>query len=145
MTDRDDAFGPDQFAALVRDASDEQLEAGIAANRDVLIGEIFRRMPESLDPERTRDVDAVAEWEILAGPGGGPDRFQVAIRYGSCTVTRDGEDNPDVRYQIGALDFVKMVGGAVQPPALFVFGKLKVRGDLMLAARMTRFFRVPGR
>jgi putative sterol carrier protein len=134
---------PEQFAALVAQASDEQLEEGLAANREQILSEIFRNMPGRLDSGRTSDVDAMIEWRIREGPGGGPDRYQVAIRRGSCTIERDGSAEPDVTFELGALDFVRLVAGDAGGPALFVFGKLKIRGNLMLAARVQGFFRIP--
>ena len=50
MTDAQ--ISPDQFAALVAQASDEQLRQGLESNREEILGEIFRRMPESFDPSR---------------------------------------------------------------------------------------------
>ena len=135
---------PQQFASLVRQASDEQLAEGLAANRELILGEIFRRMPDSLDAERARSVDAVVEWEVL-GDGGAPsDRWRVEIRGGRCTVEPGGAGDADVRYRIGALDFLKLVAGVADGPRLFMFGRLRIRGNLMLAARMPALFRIPG-
>lgn len=136
---------PDQFAQLIGQASDSQIEEGLAANRELIIGEIFRRMPERLDRERTRDLQAVIEWKIKEGAGGGPEYFQVTIDHGACTVSESRDADPDVRFTIDAVNFIKLIAGAAQGPALFVFGKLKIRGDLMLAARMPGLFTIPGK
>lgn len=136
------AVRPEQFAALVREASDEQLEEGFRENREVLLEEIFRRMPEQFDPERGAGVEAVIEWQITR-PDGEPDRWQVAIRDGACTATRDGSAEPDVSMRVGPVDFVKLITGADAGPKMFVFGRLRIRGNLMLAARMQGWFRLP--
>lgn len=136
------AVRPEQFAALVRDASDEQLEAGFRENREVLLEEIFRRMPEQFDPERGGDVEAVIEWQITR-PDGEPDRWQLAIREGRCTCTRGGDAEPDVSYRVGPVDFVKLITGVEAGPKMFVFGRLRIRGNLVLAARMQSWFRMP--
>ncbi len=141
MTDPS-AVAPDQFAALVRDATDEQLEQGLIENREVLLGEIFRRMPEQFAPERAEGVDAVVEWEITS-PGGDSDTWQLTIRDGRCTCTRGGEADPDVSYRVGPVDFVKLITGVEAGPKMFVFGRLRIRGNLMLAARMESWFRMP--
>ena len=144
MSDTPDyALAPEVFATLVEQASDEQLERGLAENRELMLAGIFEQMPASLDPERAGDVDAVLEWRIREGPGGGPDRYQVTIRGGRCTVERDGGADPSVSYELSAVDFVKLVAGVEQGPKLFVFGRLKVRGNLLLAARVPTFFRMP--
>ena len=136
------AVRPEQFAALVRDASDEQLEQGFRENRDVLLDEIFRRMPEQFDPERGGDAEAVIEWQITR-PDGEPDRWQLTIRDGRCTCARGVEADPDVSYRVGPVDFVKLITGVEHGPKMFVFGRLRIRGNLMLAARMQSWFRMP--
>ena len=134
---------PEQFAALVREASDEQLEQGLAENREILLEEIFRRMPEQLDPARARDVDTVIEWEITGGEPDASDRWQLTIRDGRCTCTRDGDAEPEVSYRIAPLDFVKLITGVESGPKMFVFGRLRIRGNLMTAARVQNWFRMP--
>jgi putative sterol carrier protein len=133
---------PEQFAKLVREASDDQLEEGFRANREVLLDEIFRRMPEQFDPERGGDVEAVIEWQITR-PDGEPDRWQLTVRDARCTCTRGGDADPDVSYRVGPVDFVKLITGVEQGPKMFVFGRLRIRGNLMLAARMQSWFRMP--
>ena len=137
------AIPPDEFATLVSGASDDQLLEGLEANRELIVDGIFQAMPTTLNADRTGDTRAVIEWRIREGPGGGPERYQVSIDRGTCVVERDGSADPDVTYELGALDLVKLAAGSVQGPALFVFGKLKVRGNLLLAAKVPAFFRVP--
>ena len=136
------AVRPEQFAALVRDASDEQLEAGFRENREVLLDEIFRRMPEQFDPQRGAGVEAVIEWQVTR-PDGEPDRWQLAIRDGTCTLARDGTAKPDVSLRVAPVDFVKLITGLDAGPKMFVFGRLRIRGNVMLAARMQGWFRMP--
>jgi putative sterol carrier protein len=136
------AVAPEQFAALVRDATDEQLEQGLRENREVLLGEIFRRMPEQFAPERAEGVDAVVEWEITS-PEGDSDTWQLTIRDGRCTCVRGGDAKPDIALRVGALDFLKLITGVERAPKMFVFGRLRIRGNLMLAARMESWFRMP--
>lgn len=134
---------PEQFAALVRDATDEQLEAGFRENREVLLGEIFRRMPEQFDPARAGDVEAVIEWQITGPDPDATDRWQLTIRDGRCTCARDGDAEPDVSYRIAPVDFVKLISGVESGPKMFVFGRLRIRGNLMTAARVQAWFRMP--
>jgi putative sterol carrier protein len=133
---------PEQFAALISQASDDQIAEGMQVNRALLLEEIFGRWPSQFDPARARDVNAVIEWQIT-NPEGGEDRWQIAIEGGACSVARDGSAEPDVTFRIGPVEFVKLIAGAESGPKLFVFGKLKIRGNLMLAARVQSFFHVP--
>jgi putative sterol carrier protein len=133
---------PDQFAALIAQASDDQIAEGMQVNRALLLEEIFGRWPDQFDPARASGVNAVIEWQIT-NPEGGEDRWQIEIRDGACSAVRDGGADPDVTFRVGPVDFVKLIAGAESGPKLFVFGKLKISGNLMLAARVQGFFRQP--
>ena len=137
------AIDAQQYATLVAEASDEDLERGLAENRELLLGEIFRRMPERFSPEKAGDLEAVIEWRIRGRPDGDHDRWQLTIRDGACTVTSEGDAEPSVSLTVGAVDFLKLITGNANGPMMFTFGRLKVRGDLLLAARMQSFFEVP--
>src|SRR3954447_22185945 len=134
---------PAQFAELVRQASDEELAAGLKLNRDLVLDGIFTAMPDSLVAANAAGLEAVAEWRIT-GPGDHPPaRWQVRIAGGQCTVQRDGDATPDVVYELGGVDFIRLVAGQLEGPQLFVSGRLRVEGDLMLAARMPAMFTPP--
>lgn len=135
---------PDQYAALVRDASDEQLDEGMRVNRELILGEIFRRMGDHFDADKAGKVDAVIEWRILEPEEGEYDRWQMVIEARRCAVERDGDRKPSVTYTVGPVDFIRLISGNKSGPELFMLGKLKVRGNLMLAARMPSWFHIPG-
>jgi putative sterol carrier protein len=134
---------PSQFASMVGQADDAALEQGFAANRELILDEIFRRMPEEFDTQKAGDLEAVVEWRILDAPGGGIDRYQLVIRKGSCRLEKEGNEQPTVAFELKPVDFIKLVTGNAGGPQLFMFGKLRIDGDLMLAARLQGFFRIP--
>ena len=137
-------LSPDAFAKIVRDATPEQLADGLAANRELILPEVFRQMPDHLDPQAAADVDAVVEWRIEGAEGGGHDAWQVALRGGRATVERGTTAEPQVVFTIGAVDFVRLVAGVEEGPLLFMHGRLRVEGDLVLAVRLPHLFRIPG-
>jgi putative sterol carrier protein len=136
-------MNPDEVARLIAQASDEQLAEGMRANREAILDGIFASMPARIDPAKTADVQAVVEWRIRDREDGGVDRWQVHIDRGSCRVERDGEAATEVVYEIGAVDFLKLVTGNESGPKLFLFGRLRIHGNLLLAARMPNLFKVP--
>ena len=133
----------EQFASLVGQASDEQLAEGLAQNRDILLDQVFERMPERFRADKASDLRAVVEWRVGDRPDGGHDRWQVVIENGSCRVIRDGDAEPTVSFTVCGVDFVRLVTGNASGPMLFTFGKLKIKGDLLLAARVQSFFELP--
>jgi putative sterol carrier protein len=133
----------DQYASLVAQATDDQLAEGLAQNREILLDQVFQSMPERFMAEKAGDVEAVVEWRVRGRPDGGVDRWQLVIEKGSCRAQRDGDAEPTVSFTVGDVDFIKLVTGNASGPMLFTFGKLKIRGDLLLAARFQSFFEVP--
>jgi putative sterol carrier protein len=134
----------EQYAALVRDASDDQLAEGMRLNRELILGEIFRRMGEHFDADKAGKADAVIEWRILEPEEGDYDRWQMVVENRGCTIEREGDRKPNVTYTVGPVDFIRLISGHKSGPELFMLGKLKVRGNLMLAARMPAWFHIPG-
>jgi predicted lipid carrier protein YhbT len=134
---------PAQFATMVRQASDEDLAAGMRANRDLILEGIFAAMPQSFEPSAASGIGAVAEWRVAGEGDAQPARWQVRIADGRCVVERDGEAAPNVVYEIGGVDFLRLICGQLDGPQLFVSGRLRVQGDLILAARMPSMFTVP--
>jgi hypothetical protein len=110
------ALEPAKFAALVSEATDDQLEQGLAANRDVVLAEIFRAMPQRLRRDKVGGLDVAIDWVIGGRSDGGSDRYQVVIADGECSVARDGGRKPAVTFTVGAVDFVKLVSGNVSGP-----------------------------
>jgi putative sterol carrier protein len=134
---------PGQYASLVAGASDEQLEEGLRQNRELLLGEVFRRMPEHFRSDKAGDLKAVVEWRIEGREDGGHDRYQLVIENGSCELVEDGGHEPTVSMTLGSVDFIRLITGNANGPMLFTFGKLKIKGDLLLAARLQSFFQMP--
>jgi len=133
---------PGHFAAIVKRASDEQLAAAMAASRDQILGQIFAAMPRMLIAERAADRSIVADWEIVDADGA-MHRFQVRIEAGRCSVIEGGDADSNVRFRLGEIDFLKLVSGNASGPELFVFGRLKIAGSLVLAARYPGLFTIP--
>jgi putative sterol carrier protein len=140
--ERPPALDAGQFATLVAQASDEDLARGLSENGELVLEEIFRRMPEHFRADKAGDLAAVVEWRVRAGDGE-PHRWQLVIGRGSCRVERHGQVEPTVTFSIGGVDFVRLITGNASGPMLFTFGKLKIRGDLLLAARFQGFFELP--
>ena len=136
----------EQLAAMVSQASDEQITAALAdgENRKKVLDEIFNRMAEHVDPAKIEGKDAVIHFTITDKPGGGEDTYEVVIKDGDLSVNSDpSEENPRVTLSAAPLHFIKLVTGQESGPTLFMGGKLKIKGDLMFATQMASFFRIP--
>ena len=141
------AFAPEDFAKLIAAASDAELaEIVNGPQRKQVLGEIFRRMADHVEPEKARGTDAVVHFKILDRPeelGGGYDHFEVVFDGGGCTAGDQPEREPKVTIKVGAVNFLKLAANQASWPTLFMTGKLKLEGDVILASRLTGFFRIP--
>lgn len=133
-----------ELAQAVGGMSDEQLGEVMGSElRGPVLDEVFRRFPEFVHPERTKDVDAAIEW-LISGPDGVEDRFLVVLDHGDCRSGRDLDAQPQLTLELDAVDFLRLVTGSGNPAAMFITGRLKVRGDGELAMDVATFFRIPG-
>jgi hypothetical protein len=140
-------FGAEDFAKLVAEASDEQIaEIVNGPAREQVLDEIFNRMAEHVEPARVRGTDAVVHFKVLDRPeslGGGYDHYEVVFDEGRCTASDRIEHEPQVTIRVGAVNFLKLAANQASGPTLFLTGKLRLEGDVMLASRLTGFFRIP--
>ena len=135
-----------ELAGMVGKLSDEQLAEGMAdpANRKRVLDEIFKRMTEHVDPEKIKDTDAVIHFVITDAPGGGDDTYEAVFKDGAATVNEEPTtDEPKVTITAPPVPFLKLVTGQESAPAMFMTGKLKIKGDLMFASNMATFFTIP--
>jgi putative sterol carrier protein len=138
------SLSAEEFAALVANASDEQLgEVMSGPQREPALREIFARMAEHLDPAKAKGHDAVVHFKIGGRSDGGSDDFEVVIDNGSCTVSQSLSQEPRVAIAVDGVSFLKMISSRVSGPQLFMTGKLKIQGDLMFAPQLTSLFRIP--
>jgi putative sterol carrier protein len=138
------ALSAEDFAALVANASDEQLaEVMSGPQREPALREIFARMAEHLDPARARGNDAVIHFKIGGRPDAETDDFEVVISDGSCTVNDSLAQEPRAAIAVEGVSFLKMISNRVSGPQLFMTGKLKIEGDLMFAPQIASLFRIP--
>lgn len=133
----------EQVAQMVGTVPEEQLaEAMSGEGREMVLSEIFRRFPERLS-EAGKQEDLAIEWQIGGGPDGEPESWYVVIKDGECVAGKDLEAEPRITFEVGAVDFLKIVTGNANPVEMFMSGKLKIKGDLMYAARVQSLFVVP--
>jgi hypothetical protein len=132
------------FAKAIASRSDEQLDRLVRGRRrTLLLGVIFRQMPGFVNPALARTLDTAVEWRINGTPGSSPDVYQVVLEGGRCTVTRKPRKPPVLTLTMGTVDFLRLASGAKKGPELYMSGRLRIEGDLMVAARLPQFFRVP--
>jgi putative sterol carrier protein len=136
---------PAEMSRLVREVPDKDLAALMQSDqRPVVLGEIFGRMAEHFRPEKARGLDAVVHFKVLDRPGGGYDHYEIVLSDGACTLSERPAAPPTVTIRIKPVDFLKLVTSNASGPVLFLRGRLKLDGDVMLASRLAGLFSIPG-
>lgn len=136
------AITPEQFAATVKSASkDELTEVMRGPHREQIVDAVFDRMDKQFRPDLAGSLSALVRWEIL---GTTPLVYEVTIHGGACTTSK-GRSDEDARVTLNLADtdFLKLVSGNAGGPMLFMSRKMRVDGDLGLAAGLTRYFDLP--
>ena len=94
-------FDTDLVALVVRITPEAKLHEAMEGElRDVIVPEVFRRMPERLKRPAADNVEAVIEWKVSRN-GGEPDRFVVVIDKGTCGVASDFSGTPTAPWRWG--------------------------------------------
>jgi putative sterol carrier protein len=135
---------PAQFARSVADTSDENLAEGMRSEyRGVVLEGIFQGMVDHFEPAKAQDVDAVIHWKIGGRADGGHDTYELVIKDGVCSYSKEPKLDPRLTFTVDGVDFLRLVTGNASGPRMFMFGKLKIEGDLLFAARVQGLFRIP--
>jgi predicted lipid carrier protein YhbT len=137
-------ISPDEFARLVKDLSKRELVAITAGpSRARIVDEILGRMAAEFNPETAGRLKALIRWRIVDDDQ--PDiSFEMDIANGTCRISPDtSEGEPRVSLTMSAADFARLVSGNASGTALFMTRRLKVTGDLGLAATLVRYFNIP--
>ncbi|MEU6393145.1 SCP2 sterol-binding domain-containing protein [Streptomyces sp. NPDC046939] len=137
---------PEEFARLVKGLSTKEINeiARDSALRVRVLAEVFGRMERQFKPEVAGSLQALIRWKVT-GQGEVPDAvYETRIGDGTCTVTEGRSDaEPRVTLIMNDADFLKLVSGNASPVTLFMLRKVKIAGDVALAAGLTRYFDIP--
>lgn len=135
-------FDTDTMARLVRSTPPEQLRKGLEVNRDVLIGEVFRRMPERVSAQG-RDQKGVIQFKITGRSDGGADHWFLVLENGEARTGKELGLRARTTLVMDALTFLQLVTGNANPMELFLRRRLRVRGDLIFASRLPSLMSIP--
>lgn len=95
--------------------------------------DLINNLPESLDFEKAKGINAVVQFSI-SGEGGG--EWAVMLDDGYITVERGKSTQPQLTIKASAEDAVKLVEGKLNPMNAFLSGKIKAVGDIGLGMKL---------
>jgi putative sterol carrier protein len=134
-------------AELVLSVPDERLEQLMRTQaRRPIIEAIFFLMPRYVDRTRAKGLNLAIRWQITSpeDPTAEPDVYDLVIAERRCRVLRSGRGpTPLVTITVEATDLLRLATGRINPMQAYFDGRLKLRGDIMQAARLTSVFQIP--
>jgi SCP-2 sterol transfer family len=107
----------------------------------VLVWQIFRTIAQRAQPHAR--VAAVVEFRITGRRDGGINRYQITLINGRGRASRGTGPAPTLTLELEPVAFLQLVGGTASPQRLLIAGKLKLRGDLILALALPTALRIP--
>lgn len=105
---------------------------------------IFWQMPRHINRQSATNVKAVVHWQITTGAGGAVDLYEVVLEGGRCRARRGSSADPQLTITLDAAEFVRLATGNSNPLQAYFGGRIKLGGDIMLAAKLQAVFRIPG-
>jgi putative sterol carrier protein len=112
--------------------------------RPVVLGEIFRRLPEFVDPRKARGVHLTVGFRLLGNPTGAVERYVVRVHAGVATVeTGDVGGARDATVTCEGHDYLRLATGHLNPVLGVVKGQLKVKGDKGKALQLSSLIDIP--
>jgi putative sterol carrier protein len=101
--------------------------------------EIFSKMPEVFDRGAAAGLNAVIQFNIEGDEGGD---WYAVIKDQTCTVSEGVHDSPTLSLRMTGNDWIALCKGELNAVFAFMSGKLKAKGDIMLAQRLTKLFSI---
>lgn len=139
------ALDPVDVATVLKDTPVEHLKRVMTSGfRPIVLGEIFRRLPDFVDPVRAKKVDLSIGFRLLGNPSGEVERYVVRVHDGIATVEsgEEGEER-DATVTCQAHDYLRLATGHLNPLTGVLKGQLKVKGDRSKALKLASVIDIP--
>ncbi len=104
------------------------------------VEDVFASMPQYFMPEQAAGLNAVLQLDIT-GEGGG--KWNLTVADEKLHVAEGVAAAPSMTLTVAAADYLSLINGDASPMALFMTGKVKVRGDMQLALKLQTLFNMP--
>lgn len=136
---------PGDVATALKGVRTDHLRKVMASGfRQVVLSEIFRRMPDFLDTRKASAVELTVAFRLLGNPSGEIERYVVRIDHGTATVEQGDEGGDrDATVTCEGYDYLRLATGHLNPVAGVLKGQLKVKGDKARALQLSSLFDFP--
>ena len=139
------ALDPVDVATALSSASRKHLESVMTSGfRPVVLGEIFRRLPDLVDPATAGDTSLTVGFRLTGNPSGEVERYVVSLACGVATVEAgESGGSRDATVTCQAHDFLRLATGHLNAVTGVLKGQLKVKGDKAKALKLSSVIDIP--
>ena len=139
------ALDPVDVATALAAASRKHLERVMASGfRPVVLGEIFRRLPDLVDPATAAGTSLTVGFRLIGNPSGEVERYVVRLASGVATVEQgESGGSRDATVTCQAHDFLRLATGHLSAVTGVLKGQLKVKGDKVKALKLSSVIDIP--
>jgi hypothetical protein len=125
-------------AVMIAGKSDEEITSFVETlgGTEPVLDLVFALMPQELDPAQAKDC--VLGWEI--SQGGRTFTYRTEIKNGTLTAEKRAPGDAAATIVVSMPEFLRIIIEEVEAPKEYVLGKLKVRGDLVVAYAVPAMF-----
>jgi putative sterol carrier protein len=106
-------------------------------NKSIL--ELMESIPQYFVAERAEGVNANILFRLHGEQGG---EWTVTIENKQCKVSKEVLLNPQLEFIADAQDCLDILTGELDGMKAYLTGKLRLKGDIKLAMKITSFFRL---
>ncbi|MFC4784829.1 SCP2 sterol-binding domain-containing protein [Nocardioides sp. MAHUQ-72] len=139
------ALDPVDVATVLGGVRHDHLRKVMASGfRPIVLGEIFRRLPDYLNPRKAARADLTVGFRLLGNPTGEIERYVVRVTGGAATVTAGDEgEQRDATVTCEGHDYLRLATGHLNPVTGVLKGQLKVKGDKAKALQLSSVIDIP--
>jgi putative sterol carrier protein len=102
--------------------------------------EIIDQIPAAFQADKAAGLESTFQFDITGDQGG---KWYAEIKDSKCQVTEGTSPTANITITISDGNFVKLITGKLDGTMAFMTGKLKLKGDMSLAMRLSALFRLP--
>jgi putative sterol carrier protein len=129
---------PSSGSAAPSSSSSPAASSGSSGSSGFKAQQVFDELAKRIntDPNLVSSVGAIYQFDI--SKGGSTQTWTVDLKNGKGTVKKGTTDKPDCTLVVGDDDFVGMMTGKLNSQQLFMQGKLKIKGNMGLAMKLSK-------
>lgn len=101
------------------------------------IEEVMNQIPQQFNTRNTEGIAGIVQFHFTGSKGS---NWVIKMDENSCTVAEGKTKTPDLVIKTSAENGVKLLTGKLDVMRAYMFGKIKVSGDLGLAMKLVSLF-----